>query len=157
MNLFILNENKSKSVETTFAAIIKRTYGDSIQVLLTRRGYPPYKDQWCLPGGHIDQNETARAAIVREVNEEVGLDFNANFFYYFDEIIPNKSLHAVVLVFDGSVSGQLSAQPDEVLEIKWFSYEEASEEDLAFQHNEILRVYQTESIKSRSKYTRPEP
>lgn len=139
------NEIKSTSVEATVVAIIERTFGESIQVLLTRRGYPPFKGQWCLPGGHINPYETASAAIVREVKEEVGLSFKAHFCNYYDEIIPEKNLHAVVLIFDGSTAGELQAQPKEVLEMKWFSYEEASNEDLAFQHNEILRAYHRES------------
>jgi len=128
-------------VKTTVAAIITRKSRDTIQVLLTRRGYPPYKGQWCLPGGHIDKYETAQAAIIREVKEEVGLNFKANFFGYSDEIIPEINIHAVVLIFDGLVSGELCAQPDEVLELKWFSFQDANNEDLAFQHNKILGVY----------------
>jgi 8-oxo-dGTP diphosphatase len=83
MSAFIHNH----LVKTTVAAIITRKSKDGLQVLLTRRGYPPYKDQWCLPGGHIDEYETAQHAIIREVKEEVGLDFEARFFTYFDEII----------------------------------------------------------------------
>ena len=33
-------------------------------------------DKWLFPGGHIDPNETPDKAIVREVKEETGLDFN---------------------------------------------------------------------------------
>jgi 8-oxo-dGTP diphosphatase len=129
-------------VKTTVAAIITRYNGENHQVLLTRRGYPPYKGRWCLPGGHIDRFETARDAIIREVKEEVGLDLIANFYSYFDEIIPEKDIHAVVLVFDGSTSGELTAQPDEVTELKWLTFPEAGQRELAFQHNSILEAYE---------------
>lgn len=32
-----------------------------------------FPDEWCLPGGHIDNNETAESAINREVDEETGI------------------------------------------------------------------------------------
>lgn len=133
---------KFKTVKTTVAAIITRHNGENHQVLLTRRGYPPYMGQLCLPGGHIDRFETARDAIIREVKEEVGLDLIANFYSYFDEIIPENDIHAVVLVFDGPASGELRAQPDEVTELKWLTFPEAGQRKLAFQHNTILEAYE---------------
>ena len=130
-----------RTVKTTVAAIITKREGDEIRILLTRRGYPPYKGQWCLPGGHIDPFEAARTAVIREVKEEVGLDFEALFFGYFDEIIPDKDIHAVVLLFDGSVKGEPKPQPGEVTEIGWFTLEESMSMELAFHHNQILVVY----------------
>ncbi len=34
----------------------------------------PYPNMWALPGGHIDQGETALECIRREIKEEMGLD-----------------------------------------------------------------------------------
>lgn len=130
--------------KSTVGAIVTTTdHSDVDQILLTRRNIEPFKGQWCLPGGHIDQYESARDAIIREVKEETGLDFNAHFFGYFDEIIPEQNIHAVVHVFDGSGRGKLSAQRDEVTEIKWFPMAEARSLSLAFTHNKILDAYVT--------------
>jgi 8-oxo-dGTP diphosphatase len=126
------------TVKTTVGAIILKQDVKDEKILLTRRGYPPFKGKWCLPGGHIDPNETARQAIIREVKEEVGLDFNARFFGYFDEIIPENNIHAVVLIFKGDATGELRAQPGEVSELQWFTLAEAQSLSLAFQHNKIL-------------------
>jgi len=43
-------------------------------VLLVRRGKGALKGLWSLPGGHIEPGETARAAAVREVREETGVE-----------------------------------------------------------------------------------
>ena len=128
-------------VQTTVGAIITQQEKKFTQILLTRRSVEPYRGLWCLPGGHIEKFESARDAIIREVNEEVGLDFDAHFFGYFDEIIPGDNIHAVVLIFDGEFRGNLSAQTREVSEIKWFSLEEIQSLKLAFQHNLILKKY----------------
>jgi 8-oxo-dGTP diphosphatase len=126
--------------ETTAAAIITRG-DDATRILLTRRSIPPFEGRWCLPGGHIDRFEAARAAVIREVREETGLDYEARFYRYFDEIIPQREIHAVVLAFEGVGTGDLVPSEGEVSEIAWFPLEEACALPLAFRHNEILDAY----------------
>ena len=122
----------------TVAAIIKNDEG---KILLTRRNVEPFKGQWCLPGGHIDQFENTRDAAVREVKEETGLDFDANFLNYSDEIIVERDIHAVVMVFTGYGKGQIETQESEVTKVGWYSLDEARSLPLAFEHNKILKAY----------------
>ena len=119
----------------TVAAIIKNETG---KILLTRRNVDPFKGQWCLPGGHIDEFENTKEAAVREAKEETGLNFEAEFFAYADEIIPEFNWHAVVMIFAGKGTGEPIAQEGEVADIAWFSLEEARSLQLAFVHNQIL-------------------
>jgi len=46
---------------------------DENRVVLVRRGRPPALGQWSLPGGIVELGETMEEAIVREMEEEVGL------------------------------------------------------------------------------------
>lgn len=43
------------------------------KVLLVRRGRPPGKDFWSLPGGKVEPGETHEVAALREVLEETGI------------------------------------------------------------------------------------
>lgn len=42
-------------------------------VLLIERDWPPYEGTWALPGGHVAEGETSRAAAARELTEETGV------------------------------------------------------------------------------------
>ena len=44
------------------------------RVLATQRGYGDFKDGWEFPGGKMEPEETAEAAIVREIREELAVE-----------------------------------------------------------------------------------
>jgi len=48
-------------------------WNDKDQVVLIRRGKEPRKDQWSIPGGHLEWGESLHEALLREVHEETGL------------------------------------------------------------------------------------
>ena len=43
------------------------------EVLLIRRGRPPRKGEWSLPGGRMEADETPAQAALRELTEETGV------------------------------------------------------------------------------------
>ncbi len=59
-----------RKVVRVVAAIICR--GD--EIFATQRGYGDFKDGWEFPGGKIEEKETPRDAIVREIKEELAAD-----------------------------------------------------------------------------------
>jgi mutator protein MutT len=48
-------------------------WNDRDEIVLIRRGKAPRRDQWSIPGGHLEWGETLRDAVRREVMEETGL------------------------------------------------------------------------------------
>jgi len=43
------------------------------KVLLIRRARPPFKGRWALPGGFVEEGESAEEAVVREALQETGV------------------------------------------------------------------------------------
>ena len=127
--------------KTTVGAIIFRENNSSVELLLTKRNIPPFKNYWCLPGGHVEQYEDAETAIIREVKEETNLDFSPHFLCYLDEIFPEMDLHNVVLIFYGTATNTPKAEPEEVSDIGWFGIEEAMHMELAFTHGAALKSF----------------
>ena len=61
------------------------------QVLLIRRGTPPLTGEWSLPGGRIEPGETVRAAALRELREETGVEAElAGLIDVVDAIVTNR-------------------------------------------------------------------
>lgn len=49
------------------AAVIR----ENDKIFATQRGYGEFKDGWEFPGGKIEEGETAKDALVREIREEL--------------------------------------------------------------------------------------
>lgn len=95
---------------------------DRDRVLLTRR-----KDfgVWCLPGGHIEQGESAAQAAVRESAEETGLNIRLERLIGIYSIPEARAWVNLIILFAAqAVGGTLMAQEDEVLDIAYFAEKE---------------------------------
>ncbi len=70
----IINESGDikKSVRVAAAIIVRKSPEEGRNtVLATQRGYGEYKDGWEFPGGKVEENETSKQALVREIREEL--------------------------------------------------------------------------------------
>ena len=53
------------------AAVICDSIKDKKRIFATARGYGDFKGLWEFPGGKIEQGETAKQALAREIKEEL--------------------------------------------------------------------------------------
>ena len=59
------------------AAIIKDINEQGKEIIFaTRRGYGDFKGGWEFPGGKIEEGETPREALVREIKEELDIEIS---------------------------------------------------------------------------------
>lgn len=93
------------------------------EILLIRRNREPGKNKWSVPGGFVDNGETAEGALAREVREEVGLEItDKEYLCSFPNPYEYKgvvfSVLDLVYVCRSNVE-TVTAAPDEVGEPTW--------------------------------------
>ena len=109
------------------------------RVLLTKR-----KDfgVWCLPGGHVEAEESVAQAAIRETFEETGIKVRLNRLVGLYSIPKAKAWVNLIVLFAGeSVGGTLTVQEGEVLEIKYFCVDEIPNNLLWGHRQRILDVF----------------
>ncbi|MBA3655301.1 MAG: NUDIX domain-containing protein [Actinobacteria bacterium] len=71
---------------------------DNERLLMIRRGHGPAAGEWSIPGGRVEAGETLAEAVVRELEEETGLEGVCGEFVGWDERI-GEEFHFVLLAF----------------------------------------------------------
>jgi 8-oxo-dGTP diphosphatase len=105
-------------------------------LLFLRDDFPhiPYPNTWDVPGGHVEQGETAAQCIVREMKEEMGLDLEGFELFSVREF-SDRLEHTFWKAADLNID-EISLQEGQCL--KWFAEEEAKATTLAYGFNEIV-------------------
>lgn len=111
-----MNDNQTKNY--------RKDPKQSLQLLLIKRGSHPYKDNWALPGGFCQKDESTTETARRELYEETGIsDAYLRPFDIFSE--PGRDprgwiiSHAFLTLIDGTKCN-LHASSD-AREAEWFS------------------------------------
>ena len=97
-------------------------------VLLVRRGRPPARGQWAIPGGNIKLGETLQQAAEREIFEETGIVIRAGEpIYTFDVVVRDKhgaiQFHYVIVDLAAEyIKGDLRPG-DDADDVRWLNAE----------------------------------
>jgi len=113
---------------------------EALKVLLIRRGQPPYRGEWALPGGFVGLEESLKHAAWRELKEETGVNavyLEQLFTFGHPQRDPRERVISVAyfaLIPSDKLEIKAASDADSV---DWFGIEEVPK--LAFDHKKILR------------------
>jgi 8-oxo-dGTP diphosphatase len=108
------------------------------RVLLVKRRNEPYKGQWCLPGGFMDEGESIEETVVREAREETGLGVEPKGIVgVYSKPKRDPRGHVLTVAFLCSAKGGRAKGGDDASDARWFSLNDLPE--LAFDHGGIVK------------------
>ena len=120
---------------------------DNSKILLVRRKNDPFKGMLSIPGGFINEGETAEDAVIREAKEETALVVEpiAVLGVYSD---PQRDprMHTISVTFiTRIVQGNEDAR-DDAASLQWINIEDELDgliqsQQIAFDHSKILNNY----------------
>lgn len=131
---------KIKTNKTIFNYCARAIIKQDEKILLICVNDAPY---YHLPGGHIEVGESSEAAVIREIQEEVGIEVALQKLVLMNEQFYNKDgidNHSLVLYYLAKPQNNISTQssvrmeegPTKIIknELRWVTYEELKDIDL---------------------------
>jgi 8-oxo-dGTP diphosphatase len=111
--------------------------GLGLEVLLIRRGLPPFRGRWALPGGFVRLDETLEEAARRELEEETGLrGVFLEQLQTFGGVKRDPRERVVSVAYFALVKPAAVTAATDAAEAKWFPVCDLP--SLAFDHADIL-------------------
>ena len=113
---------------------------EGTEVLLIRRLSEPFKGQWALPGGFLEDDEPLEKGAARELEEETGIKIDQLFqIAAFGDPERDPRGRSVTVAFYGTVISKVEVLgSDDAAEAGWFPI--AGLPKLAFDHRNIIQA-----------------
>ncbi|MCR5573151.1 MAG: NUDIX domain-containing protein [Candidatus Saccharibacteria bacterium] len=116
--------------------------------LLVQEAKEGCRGKWNLPAGRLDPGETILEAAKREIKEESGLSVELSGICQIGNR-KRKDVSFVSIIFTTKVvGGDITFDPNEILDVKWFSYDEilVMKEQL---RSEVLTIGAIDSVRKK--------
>ena len=117
---------------------------EDARIVLVKRGHPPLRAEWSIPGGLLEVGELVREATIREAREETGLTVEpGELLGVYDRVLRDTEqrvqYHYVLIDFlCRRVAGDLAAASD-AAEVGWFRREQLPALKLAEDTLDVIR------------------
>ncbi len=111
---------------------------DDLQVLLIKRGHPPFEGRWAIPGGFVEVGESLEEAARRELEEETGVrDVHLEQLHTFGDPDRDPRGHVITVAYLALVPPATPTRAgDDAAEARWWPARDPP--PLAFDHAGIL-------------------
>ena len=131
----MLKQNIKLSVDAVVFSHAKQ----QLHILLIQRKNEPFKGQWALPGGFVEDDEDLLPAAIRELEEETGMKLNnMEQLGAFGKPGRDPRGRTVTIAYYTTVDAKAHkiAGADDAADARWFDIKKLPA--IAFDHNEII-------------------
>ncbi len=129
---------RKQNIAVTVDAVIFFRKADILNVLLIQRKNEPFRNEWALPGGFLDENEAMEQGAIRELEEETGLKLEKlQQVGAFGTPGRDPRGRTISIAFVGLIGTEAKVKAnDDAVDAKWFSLNDLP--NLAFDHRKII-------------------
>ncbi len=92
--------------------------------LLVQEAQEKCRGKWNIPAGHLDPNETIFEGTKREIKEETGCNVELTGVLQVGNWVRTDEAFISVVFATKLVSENIKYDPNEILDVKWFTYDE---------------------------------
>lgn len=131
---------KQQKVAVTVDSVVFCNANNRFKVLLVKRKNDPFKGQWALPGGFIEETEDLEEAVRRELKEETGVQVKTvEQVRAFGKPGRDPRGRTISIAFLSQIPCQEELRAgDDAAEANWFEVDHLPK--LAFDHVEIVEA-----------------
>lgn len=104
-------------------------------LVLVKRKFEPFVDDWCLPGGFIEHSEHPAESAVREVFEETGLEIDPPVLL--DAGAPGRGINVVILFYLARAARGEMIAGDDASDVRAFKHDELPP-NIAFELHRLM-------------------
>ncbi len=114
-------------------------------VLLVRRGNPPNKGSWALPGGGQELGETAQACARRELEEETGIEVGELHLAAVVDSVTGDSagrirFHYTIIDYAALWQGDAAQPGGDVTEVVWAAFNDLARYALWSEAHRVIDI-----------------
>ncbi len=130
-------------MKVTVDAVVFAYIEKELYVLLIKRAFEPFINQWALPGGFMNEDESADDAVVRKLKEETNVDIKISYLEQLytvtnvkrdpRERIISISYYALINPMEHDLTTNIHAK-----EVCWFPISNIPHLNIAFDHKSII-------------------
>lgn len=127
-------------MDVTVDAVVFAYINKELNVLLIKRAFEPFLDQWALPGGFMEENESADSSVIRKLNEETNVKLNyLEQLYTFTDVNrdPRKRIISITYFALINPKNQNLNTNIHAKDVQWFPLH-SIKNDIAFDHKKII-------------------
>ena len=136
-------EHDYPRIDVTVDVVALTEVDHALHALVVRRGNPPFQNQWALPGGYLGVEEDLATAAARELHEETGIELALDELqqlgaYGAPDRDPRNRTVSIAFLAELEERADATGGSD-AADARWWPVAELVREDLAFDHETILR------------------